>query len=79
MPRLGILADKGSLYVTRPTSAAYFRTAEEIRTAASALFNLIELGRISVAIDQKWPLAEAAAAQEALEARATTGSTLLLP
>ncbi|MDC9826073.1 quinone oxidoreductase [Devosia sp. ZB163] len=79
VPRLGILADKGSLYVTRPTSGAYFRTAEDIRTAADALFNLIELGKISVAIDHTWPLEKAAEAQRALEDRKTTGSTLLLP
>lgn len=79
MPRLGILADKGSLYVTRPTGAAYFRTADDIRTAAEALFNMIELGKIRIAIDQTRPLAEAVEAQRALEARETTGSTLLLP
>lgn len=79
LPRLGILAEKGSLYVTRPTGAAYFRTAEDIRTAAAALFNMIELGRIKVAIDQRLPLAEAVAAHRALEARETTGSTVLIP
>lgn len=79
IPRLGILADKGSLYVTRPTGAGYFRTAEDLRMAADALFNMIELGRIKVAIDQTRPLAEAVEAQRALEARATTGSTVLLP
>ncbi|MBN9314283.1 MAG: quinone oxidoreductase [Devosia sp.] len=79
IPRLGILADKGSLYVTRPTGAGYFRTANDLRVAADALFNLIELGRIKVAIDQTWPLAQAVEAHRALEARQTTGSTLLLP
>jgi len=79
IPRLGILADKGSLYVTRPTGAGYFRTAEDLRMAADALFNMIELGKIKVAIDQTRPLAEAVQAQQALEARATTGSTVLLP
>lgn len=79
IPRLGILAEKGSLYVTRPTGAAYFRTAEDIRAAAAALFNMIELGRIKIAIDQTYPLAQAVEAQRALEARTTTGSTLLLP
>ncbi len=79
MPRLGILADKGSLYVTRPTGSAYFRTAGELRTAAAALFNMIDLGKIKVAIDQTRPLSEAVEAQKALEARQTTGSTLLLP
>lgn len=79
LPRLGILADKGSLYVTRPTGAAYFRTAEDIRTAAAALFGMIEQGKIKMAIDQRRPLAEAVEAQMALEARETTGSTVLIP
>ena len=79
IPRLGILAEKGSLYVTRPTGAGYFRTAEDLRIAADALFNMIELGKIKVAIGQTRPLAEAVEAQQALEARETTGSTLLLP
>jgi len=79
MPRLGILADKGSLYVTRPTGAGYFRTPEDLRTAAAALFNLIELGKIRIDIAQQRPLAEAADAHRALEARETTGSTVLIP
>lgn len=79
LPRLGILADKGSLYVTRPTGAAYFRTAEDIRSAAAALFGMIEHGKIGIAIDQQRPLAEAVEAQMALEARETTGSTVLIP
>lgn len=79
IPKLGILADKGSLYVTRPTGAGYFRTADDLRIAADALFNLITLGKLKVAVDQTWPLAEAVEAHRALEARSTTGSTLLLP
>jgi NADPH2:quinone reductase len=79
MPRLGILADKGSLYVTRPTGAGYFRQPEDLRTAADALFNMIELGKIKIAVAQQRPLAEAADAHRALEARETTGSTVLIP
>lgn len=79
VPRLGILADKGGLFVTRPTGAAYFRQPEDLRTAAAALFNMIELGKIKIAIDQQRPLAEAVEAQKALEARETTGSTVLVP
>lgn len=79
IPKLGVLADKGSLYVTRPTGAAYFRTADDLRTAAEAVFNMIALGKVKVAIDQTFPLADAVAAHRALEARSTTGSTLLLP
>jgi NADPH:quinone reductase len=79
IPRLGILAEKGGLYVTRPTGASYFRTHEDLSIAAEALFNMIELGKIKIAIDQTRPLAEAMEAQQELEARATTGSTVLLP
>lgn len=79
LPRLGILAEKGSLYVTRPTGAAYFRTAEDLRTAAAALFDMIGAGKIKVSIDQRLPLGEAVEAHRALEARETTGSTVLIP
>lgn len=79
IPRLGILAEKGSLFLTRPTGAAYFRTADDIRTAAAALFEMLASGKIRVAIDRVRPLSEVAEANRALEARETTGSTVLIP
>ncbi len=79
IPRLGILAEKGSLFLTRPTGAAYFRTADDIRMAAAALFEMLASGKIRVAIDRVLPLSEAAEANRALEARETTGSTVLIP
>ena len=79
VPNLGILAAKGSLYVTRPTSKAYFATTEELRHAAKMLFAAIGDGTVKVAANQRFSLADAAAAHRALEARQTTGSTLLLP
>ncbi len=79
LPRLGILAEKGSLYVTRPTGASYFRTPEDLRTAAAALFQMIADSKITISIDQRRPLAEAVEAHIALEARETTGSTVLIP
>jgi len=79
IPKLGILAEKGSLYVTRPTSGGYFRTPEDLRTGAAALFDAIATDKVRIAIDQTFPLAEAEAAHRALEARETTGSSLLLP
>jgi NADPH2:quinone reductase len=79
IPKLTILAEKGSLFVTRPTSAGYFRTAEDLRVGASALFDVIGAGKVKIAIDQTFPLADAAKAHEALESRDTTGSSLLLP
>lgn len=79
IPRLTILAEKGSLFLTRPTTGGYIRTADDLRLAAEALFNVISLGKVKIAIDQTFPLADAAKAHAALEARETTGSTLLLP
>ncbi|RYE73171.1 MAG: quinone oxidoreductase, partial [Hyphomicrobiales bacterium] len=79
IPKLGILADKGSLYLTRPTSGAYFPTGTELRTAAKALFDTILAGRIKVSVDQTFPLADAVKAHQALEARETTGQTVLVP
>ncbi len=79
IPKLTILAEKGSLFLTRPTTGGYLRTAEDIRIGAEALFNVIALGKVKIAIDQTFPLVEAEKAHRALEARETTGSTLLLP
>ena len=79
IPRLAILAEKGSLFLTRPTGAAYFRTADDIRTAAAALFEMLASGKIRVPIDRVLPLSEAVEAHRALEARQTTGSTVLVP
>ena len=76
---LGVLAQKGSLFLTRPTLAGYADTAERLQMMADDLFAMIESGRIKVEIDQRYPLAEAAEAQRRLEAGETTGSTILLP
>ena len=79
VPNLGILAAKGSLYVTRPNSKAYFTTTGELRHAANMLFAAISDGTVRVAINQRFKLEEAADAHRALEGRQTTGSTVLLP
>jgi NADPH:quinone reductase len=76
---IGILAQKGSLYLTRPTLFAYTATREDLLASAQALFERVKGGRIAIRIAQRWPLAEAAAAHRALENRATTGSSLLIP
>ena len=76
---LGILAAKGSLYVTRPTLATYANTAETLQTMADELFAMLTSGKLKVDISQRYPLAEAAKAQTELSARRTTGSTILLP
>jgi NADPH2:quinone reductase len=73
------LSQKGSLFVTRPTLYDYIATREELLENAAALFTLIERGAMKVDIRQRWALAEAAEAHRALEARQTTGSTILVP
>lgn len=76
---LGVLAQKGSLYVTRPTLAGYADTPERLQTMADELFGMIAGGQLRVEISKRYALKDAAAAQDALSARQTTGSTILLP
>lgn len=76
---LGILSQKGSLYVTRPTLATYANTAENTQAMADDLFAMIGSGQLLVDVQQRYPLSEAAQAQTALSARQTVGSTVLLP
>ena len=74
---LGILAQKGSLYVTRPTLMAYTAKTEEMRASAAAVIDRVAAGTIKVPVNQSYPLENAAAAHRDLEARKTTGSTIL--
>ena len=74
---LGILAAKGSLFVTRPSLAAHVPTQEKMQAAAKDLFGMITKKAIKVSIGQRFPLAAAGEAQEALAARKTTGATIL--
>ncbi|MBU1332959.1 MAG: NADPH:quinone reductase [Gammaproteobacteria bacterium] len=76
---LGILAQKGSLYVTRPTLAGYANTPARLQAMADELFGMIASGALQVEISNRYALQDAAAAQIALSARQTTGSTILLP
>lgn len=78
---LGILNQKGSLYVTRPSLQGYITTREELEEASNELFSLIASGviKVEVAKEQKYPLHEAQRAHEVLESRATQGSSLLIP
>ncbi|MFC3714425.1 quinone oxidoreductase family protein [Sphingoaurantiacus capsulatus] len=76
---LGLLARKGSLFVTRPTLFDYCRTRAEVEAASARLFKMLASGKVKVRIDQSYALEDAAAAHRDLEARATTGSTILLP
>jgi NADPH2:quinone reductase len=74
-----LLAQKGSLFMTRPTLFDYVAEPAELERAADALFDMVASGRIKVEIGQRFALREAAEAHRALEARATTGSTILVP
>lgn len=75
----GILAAKGSLYLSRPSLMHYTRTAEELQETADDLFDVIAKGVVKIEIHQRFKLADARAAHEALHSRNTTGATILLP
>jgi NADPH2:quinone reductase len=75
----GILAQKGSLFLTRPTLVNYTATREDLVNAAKELFAVVKSGKVKIAINQTYPLREAAQAQRDLESRKTTGSTVLIP
>jgi NADPH2:quinone reductase len=75
----GLLAQKGSLYVTRPTLFTHMATREATQAMADDLFGMVTSGKVKIHVDQRYPLADAAQAHRDLEARKTTGSTVLLP
>ena len=74
---LGKLASGGSLYVTRPTLFTHIATREATQAAADDLFKVVESGAVKISIDQRYPLTEVAQAHRDLEARKTTGCTVL--
>ena len=75
----GVLALKGSLFVTRPTLFSYADTRDRLLAMADELFSVVRSEAVKVSVRQTFPLVEAADAHRALEARQTTGSTVLLP
>jgi NADPH2:quinone reductase len=75
----GVLAQKGSLFLTRPTLVSYTASREALLGAARELFAIVKSGKVKIAINQTYPLREAAQAQRDLESRKTTGSTVLIP
>jgi len=75
----GILAVKGSLYLTRPTLMTYTAQRKDLLATAAELFDVVGSGAIRIEVNQSYPLSEAARAQADLEARRTTGSTILIP
>ena len=76
---LGIFAQKGSLFFTRPTLMTYTANRADLLAMTDDLFTVVQDGTVKIAIDQRFALQDARAAHEALEGRQTTGSTILLP
>ncbi|MCL4108874.1 UNVERIFIED_CONTAM: hypothetical protein GTU68_008069 [Idotea baltica] len=76
---LQILSNKGSLYVTRPTLLTYLMNTEELRESSQALFDRVSAGDIVIDINQRYALDDIQLAHRDLEARKTTGSTVILP
>ncbi len=76
---LSVLAAKGSLFVTRPTLATHIASRKDLLATASDLFDIVLSGAVKIRIDQHFALADAAEAHRALEARATTASTIMVP
>jgi NADPH2:quinone reductase len=73
------LSKRGSLFLTRPSLFAYIAKRDDLDAAAKALFSMISSRKIRLRIGQRYPLADAAQAHRDLEARKTTGSTVLIP
>ncbi|MBZ9759647.1 quinone oxidoreductase [Mesorhizobium sp. CA8] len=76
---ISLLAQKGSLYATRPTIFVYNARREDLVKSAEALFDVVKSGAVEIKINQRYALKDAARAQADLEARKTTGTTILIP
>ena len=76
---LGVLAKRGSLYVTRPTLFTYTAKRSDLLATAAELFEVVAAGKVRIDINQRYPLRDAARAHRDLEGRLTTGSTILIP
>ena len=74
-----VLAQKGSVFLTRPTLFNYAATRSDLLAMADELFAIVASGKVRIEVNQRYPLREAAQAHRDLEARRTTGSTVLLP
>jgi NADPH2:quinone reductase len=72
-----LLAQKGSLYLTRPTLYHYIASRKQLEQSANELFEMVSSGKVKIEVQQKFALKDAAQAHRALEARKTTGSTIL--
>jgi NADPH2:quinone reductase len=76
---IGILGGKGSLYVSRPTLFTHIATRERTQAMADDLFGMVTSGQVKIPVTQRFALADVAQAHRSLEARNTTGCTVLLP
>ncbi len=76
---LGLLAAKGSLYVTRPTVMTYMADDRELAEASRDLVDIVKSGKVKIPINQRYALVDVAKAHRDLESRATTGTTILIP
>jgi len=76
---LNLLSAKGALYVTRPTLFVYTAKREDLEASAADLFEVVKSGKVKIEINQTYALKDAAQAHRDLEARKTTGSTVLIP
>jgi NADPH2:quinone reductase len=76
---LGILATKGSLYVTRPTLGTHIASRADLVERSNALFDVVKSGKVKIETSKTYKLADAAQAHRDLEARKTTGSVILVP
>jgi NADPH:quinone reductase len=77
--KITLLSQKGSLFATRPSIGSYTATRKDLVETAKDLFDVVSSGKVRIGVNQTYPLADAARAHADLEARLTTGSTLLLP
>jgi len=76
---LGLLAQKGSLFATRPTLFNYIASRKDLETTAGELFDVVQKGIVKIEVNQEYRLADAVQAHQDLEGRKTTGTTVLIP
>jgi NADPH2:quinone reductase len=76
---VGLLAAKGSLYITRPTLGTYVAEEAALQANAADLFDVVRTGKVKIEVNQRYPLSEVVNAHRDLAARKTTGSTVLVP
>ena len=75
----GILSQKGSLYLTRPTLGTYIASRADLEATAGSLFDAVKSGKVKIEIGATYKLSDAAQAHRDLEGRKTTGSVILVP